>query len=248
MHHNPISEAAMSSAEFRCLREFLGLSPEWLAEHLDVQERTVHRWSTSDTHVPEGVAERMRLIARDTAAYVSTLARTGGTVFTYRNDAQFLRSADISTLPTDHRHHASIFPASWHRAVAARVLDAQSGVTIDYAAQVPGTEMVKRGVDPAPMQVIIDEFAAEMPTATETSVRRELDRLIRRGRPIMLGPGLRSPAQVRSAILEVIDRRGGMDRNEAERTETAQWRQSIEAAPADRLWAEYTDQWGASST
>lgn len=237
----------MSSAEFRCLREFLGLSPEWLADHLDVQERTIHRWSTSDTHVPEAVAERIRLIARDTDAYVSTLARTSRTVLTYRNDAQFLRSADVSALPTDHRHYAAVFPASWHRAVAARVLHTHSGVTIDYAEQIPGTAVVKQGADRAHMQTIVDEFVAEMPTTTKSALQPELDRLWRRGRPIMLGPGLRSPEQVRAEMLEVIDRRGKQDRNEAERIGTAEWRQRIASAPAEQLWAEYTKQWGTST-
>ena len=238
----------MSGAEFRCLREFLALSPEWLSEHFDVQERTIHRWSTSDGDVPGEVAERMRLIARDTSAYVSTLARTGGTVLTYRNDDQFQRSADISSLPTNHRQFAAIFPASWHRAVAARVLHEQGGVAIDYAANIPGNDLVKRGADRAKLHtVIIDEFASEIAKTDTTTLMPAFDRLIRRSRPINLGPGLRSPGEVRVAMLEVVDRRGTQDRNDAERLETAQWRQRIVAAPAEQLWAEYTAQWGVST-
>src|SRR5690606_40083818 len=34
----------MTPAEFRVVREFLGLTPEWLAAHLGVSGRTVRHW------------------------------------------------------------------------------------------------------------------------------------------------------------------------------------------------------------
>lgn len=134
MNHTPISLTPMGGAEFRCLREYLGLTPEWLAEHFRVQERTIHRWSSYDAAIPEDVADRMRTMASQTQDFVSALARTDH-IQTYRNDDHILAAAP--SLPEAQRDLAAIFPASWHRAAAARAQQIRPTATISYAPPAP---------------------------------------------------------------------------------------------------------------
>lgn len=117
----------MSPAEFRCLYEFLGLSPEWVAAHLNASTDEVARWATGDESVPAFAANELTSLATMTAKLVHELAtahRWGGTIETYRNDAEF-RAADPFGLT---------YPASWHRAVAARVADRSADIKITYPA------------------------------------------------------------------------------------------------------------------
>jgi DNA-binding XRE family transcriptional regulator len=115
----------MKPAEFRCLYEYLGLTPSWLAQFLNVEEDTVVRWEDGLEPIPESAAVDLIGVARTTSELAQKLAtdlRWGGTVITYRSDAEF-RAADPYGLN---------YPASWHRAVAARVADRAFDVTIDY--------------------------------------------------------------------------------------------------------------------
>lgn len=135
VNHSAISQAPMGGAEFRCLREYLGLNPEWLAEHFGVQERTIHRWSSYDAAVPADIADRMRIMASQTEDFVSALARTTDHIQTYRNDDHILAAAP--SLPEAHRDLAAVFPASWHRAAAARAQQIRPAATISYAPPAP---------------------------------------------------------------------------------------------------------------
>lgn len=120
----------MSLAEFSCLCEFLGLSPEWLAARLNVGIDEVTRWTVAGQPVPDSAANEITSLATMTAKLVHQLATThqwGGRIVTYRNDTEF-READPFGLT---------YPASWHRALAARVADRCVDVQIDYPAGPP---------------------------------------------------------------------------------------------------------------
>lgn len=134
MNHNPATTAPMTGAEFRCLREHLGLNTEWLADRFRVQERAIHRWSTNDAAVPQEICDKMRWFADLTEDYVTTLARTTD-IQTYRNDDHFFASAH--SLPEAHQDFAHTFPAAWHRAAAARAQQRRPGATISYAPPAP---------------------------------------------------------------------------------------------------------------
>jgi hypothetical protein len=54
----------MTPAEFRVVREFLGLSIEWLAEHLEVNPRTVRHWEDGGYPIPDGSELRSDLGSR----------------------------------------------------------------------------------------------------------------------------------------------------------------------------------------
>jgi hypothetical protein len=115
----------MNPAEFRCLYEYLGLTPNWLAHFLNVEVDTVLRWEDGLEPIPESAAVDLKGVARITSELAHELAtdlRWGGTVITYRSDIDF-RAADPYGLN---------YPASWHRAVASRVADRAFDVTIKY--------------------------------------------------------------------------------------------------------------------
>lgn len=106
----------MTPAELRCLREYLGLPPVWLAAYLGLaQESTLRRMESGRDIVLPRTAERLRELAERTDAEVAKLIagieRDGRAVVTYRTDA-------------DYRAAGGEFPASWHRAVVSRALDA----------------------------------------------------------------------------------------------------------------------------
>jgi hypothetical protein len=116
----------VTPAEFRCLYEYLGVTRAWVARFLDTEEAVVARWEAVVQPIPASAANDLRGVARLTGELVHKLAtdlQCGGVVTTYRSDAQF-RAADPFGLT---------YPASWHRAIAARVADMALGVTIKYS-------------------------------------------------------------------------------------------------------------------
>jgi DNA-binding transcriptional regulator YiaG len=116
----------MTAAEFRVIREFLGLTGDALAAILDVDPRTVRHWEAGKYHIPDGVRihveqleEMTARAVADGAAQLADVSEPG--VFTYRTDADYLRA-----VPT------TVMPASWHRAVVARIALEVPGLAIDY--------------------------------------------------------------------------------------------------------------------
>lgn len=119
----------MTPAEFRVVREYLGLSGPWLARHLQVSERTVRHWEMGRYAIPDGIRLAMEDLEERTAGFVDGLVGElldlpEPAVLTYRSDEEY------------HRAHPEVpFPASWHRAVVARVAQEVPGLVIDYVPQ-----------------------------------------------------------------------------------------------------------------
>ncbi|MFJ7418007.1 helix-turn-helix domain-containing protein [Streptomyces uncialis] len=117
----------MTDAEFRVVREFLGLTPEWLAGHLDVSARTVRHWEAGKYPVPDGVRLALEALERCTGEFIGgvvdklmDLPDPG--VITYRTDAEY------------HAAHPDVpFPAAWHRAAVARIAQEVPALAIAYA-------------------------------------------------------------------------------------------------------------------
>ena len=100
----------MNGATFRATRERLGLTTRWIADELDVNERSVHRWENGQSPIPEGV--------------VGALEEWGALHDQYVTEAR-----DPVVVPrTGHRGG---FPAAWWRAVAAEA-HREHGAGIDY--------------------------------------------------------------------------------------------------------------------
>lgn len=116
----------MTAAAFKVARESLGVTTAWTAQRMHVQERTVHRWEAGVSPVPEGVRIEMDYLDMLTDDAVAELVRRldgqpERTFVTYRTDTDYRRAEPEQP-----------WPASWHRAVAARVAREVPGLIIDY--------------------------------------------------------------------------------------------------------------------
>jgi len=110
MSHPP----AMTPAEFKSLREGLGLSAQAMADILGIRnERTVRHWESGE-NLPEGVVK----VAKEMDDLVWRMARHGLEVFRerpaeimvvlrYETEATFLRYHPGDTRPQVHRLHAA---------------------------------------------------------------------------------------------------------------------------------------------
>lgn len=121
----------MTPADFKTIRESLGLSAQWLATAVDVDQRTVRRWEDGAIPLRSDVVDLLtRLdeqLAADVVAEVDRILADVGTGAGTAPAAVLdtLEPADwpILEIPrvdmdvTDERG----LPASYHRAVAARV-------------------------------------------------------------------------------------------------------------------------------
>lgn len=119
----------MSGAELRVVTEYLGLHQRALAGLLHVTERTVARWIDGSSPVPDGIrleVEALELQAADVVdTYVAALNdASDAIVTTVRRDKD---------MPSKWDH----LPASWHRAVIARVIQDVPGVEVYYEGEVP---------------------------------------------------------------------------------------------------------------
>lgn len=116
----------MTDAELRVVREYLGLTPEWLADHLGVSARTVRHWEAGKYAIPDGVRLEVEDLEVRTGQFVDGVI------------AQFMDMPDpgVITYRTDAEYHAAHpeipFPASWHRAVVARVAQEVPALAIAY--------------------------------------------------------------------------------------------------------------------
>jgi hypothetical protein len=134
----------MTGAELKAMREYLGLSPLWLAGYLargddlgkkwrENMARRIQRMELDQEKIPEELADDMDEIYEQTEKLVATLVANyrpdveQGTaapmLATYRSDEEYWRDRD-----------ATEFPARWHRMVAQRVADALPGLALVYQA------------------------------------------------------------------------------------------------------------------
>ena len=100
----------MNGATFRATRERLGLTTRWVSEELDVRERTVHRWESGASPIPEGVVD-----ALDSWEEL--------------HDWHVEQAGDPVVVPFKGEHDG--YPASWWRAIAAEARREQ-GSGIEY--------------------------------------------------------------------------------------------------------------------
>ncbi|MFI2078537.1 helix-turn-helix domain-containing protein [Streptomyces triculaminicus] len=121
----------MTPAEFKVVREFLGLTGDWLAGHLGVSGRTVRSWEAGKHPIPDGVRLEIEDLEARTAGFISGCISQlkdlpDPRVITYRDDTEY------------HTTHPEMpFPASWHRAVIARIAQEVPGLAIAYHSDVP---------------------------------------------------------------------------------------------------------------
>jgi transcriptional regulator with XRE-family HTH domain len=116
----------MTDAEFKVIREFLGLTGDWLAEYLSVSPRTVRHWEQGKYPIPDGVRLTIEDLETRTSEFIGRIVEhlmdlPDPAVITYRTDAEY--HAANPDIP---------FPASWHRAVVARIALEVPALSIVY--------------------------------------------------------------------------------------------------------------------
>ncbi|MFJ4715428.1 helix-turn-helix domain-containing protein [Streptomyces sp. NPDC088785] len=125
----------MTPAEFRVVREFLGLTGEWVGAHLAVADGTVRDWENGARPVPDSVRTQLMDLERLTGEFVrkavdALLGSAEPGIVTFRDDTEYHAA-----------HPESGYPASWHRAVCARVALEVPGLTIAYADAVESVDV-----------------------------------------------------------------------------------------------------------
>ena len=116
----------MTNAEFRVVREFLGLTGDWLAQHLHVSSRTVRHWEHGKYVIPDGVRIEMERLERETGAFIGACV---GKLLDIPDPCIVVHSTD-----DDYRaaNPGSPWSAAWHRAVVARIALEVPGLRIAY--------------------------------------------------------------------------------------------------------------------
>lgn len=114
----------LTAAEVRTLREGLGLTADWLADHLGIQTRTVQRWEAGHNAVAEFAADELLLLEAQAAEQVTAHVEA----FTGTRVPAVLAIDD--TAP-------DCWPAGWQRRIAFRVRQ-----------QVPGLRIIANDEEP----------------------------------------------------------------------------------------------------
>lgn len=116
---------ALTPAEVRALREGLGVTAEWIAEHLGIQTRTVKRWEAGANAIKPFAVEALLSLESQAADQVAEH------VATLRADADLPPLLAIE----DGADNASCWPPGWQRMIAFRVRQEIPGLRIvDVAA------------------------------------------------------------------------------------------------------------------
>lgn len=125
----PIIVAAMTGAEMRTTREYLGLSTNWLARWLNVGQRKIFRWEADELTIPNGVVGQLDDLYDEAAAIVELWVawlrpQMPAKLVTWRTDEDYWQAVP----PTG----ADRYPAQWHRAICARIIDQLPGIQLVY--------------------------------------------------------------------------------------------------------------------
>jgi len=117
----------MNGAELQMVRAFLGLPVEWLAAQLGVQIHSIRGWEAGDKPVPGRVSLAIRDLEATTGeavgdAIAQLLDANEVAALTYRCDMDYQAAYPDTS-----------WPASWQRAVTARVAQEVPGLVIRHA-------------------------------------------------------------------------------------------------------------------
>src|SRR5690554_7805945 len=125
----------LTAAEFKTLREHLGIPGEWLARRFGVSDRSVRHWDSGKYPVPERISRWLVWLAEATEATVAGIAERLESsperlLVTYRNDEERVADDPYRGLYPD-----DDLPAAWHRRMAARVAERVPGLRLVYPGQ-----------------------------------------------------------------------------------------------------------------
>lgn len=120
----------MTAGELKCQREYLGLSPGWLADKLVMGQRRIERMEAGQETIPEALVTLLDEI-HDTA---KKMVEEHVTAYRRAIKAADGAPALLPTFRTDKISEAAgmEFPSRFYRHVAARISDAAPGAIIIY--------------------------------------------------------------------------------------------------------------------
>jgi len=126
---------AMTAAELKCGREYLGLSTAWIAEKLVIAERRIQRMETSQEAIPTPVITLMEDAWADAKALFEELNPV------YRRRVKSGAGHPV-VLPTYRTDKESVdweekYPARFYRHIAARISESCAGAIIMFYDQMP---------------------------------------------------------------------------------------------------------------
>lgn len=121
---NMPDDERMQGVELKMVREWLGFSGQWLADHLGVNSRTLRSWEQGRDPIPDGVRLEVERLEQQTGEIVG---RTVAALMDMPEPA-------VVTFATDEQYHErhpdQPWPAAWHRRVIARVAQEVPGLVI----------------------------------------------------------------------------------------------------------------------
>ena len=117
---------AMPAIELKAVREWLGVSGDWLAERLGVIPRTVRNWEQGKYPIPDGVrleVEALQALTSQvvTANIAALMDKPEPAIATYRTDEEYWSTLDDGS---------PRWPASWHRRVVMRIAQEVPGLVV----------------------------------------------------------------------------------------------------------------------
>ena len=121
---------AMTGAELQSMREYLGLSIDWLAEQLTLNKRRMLRMEEGKERIPTVLVSLIDDIYEETNQMVDELSGH------YRRKVKATQNdVVVATYRTDREYDAAggKYPSRWHRMVMARVAHAVPGLVITHA-------------------------------------------------------------------------------------------------------------------
>ena len=121
----------MNSTEFRTIREGLGLTAEFLADHLSINPRTVERWEAGTSPVPAFAVDALEMLEAQAAETVE-----------HEVDLMNRALSPVMVIVSG----PDEMPARWQRAVAFRVRERVPALRIVQAG--PGARGVAARRDP----------------------------------------------------------------------------------------------------
>lgn len=109
----------MNAAEFRCGREYLGLSTQWVAEKLQKNTRTISAWEEGKSPLPSYASEFM-------SAMLAAGEQTVGALTT-----RLPSMGDSIPVPFGDKVRDREHPPAYYRRIASRVAE-RTKMTIEY--------------------------------------------------------------------------------------------------------------------
>lgn len=112
---------SMSNADFRAMREYLGLPAQWLADRFEVNTRTVQKWDSGEARIPEGISSKMEALESFTGGVVARF------VDELRDDAEMYFEIPRTHEDLEEMDEYADMPLDWWRMVGARVRTMRGG-------------------------------------------------------------------------------------------------------------------------